>query len=104
MTSVSALEMTVSVESARPGRDRLDGPPHDLDRDERSDRVVDDDDVVVGGGQVVEAVARALVAGRARRPRPRSGRPGPRCGQERLGLGQPVGMRHDDEPVDPGRR
>ena len=103
MTSVSALGITVSVASASPATDRLDGAAHDFHRHQRPDRVVDHDDVVVGGIQAREAVARALVA---RRPagddRGRDRQPGARQGG--LGLGQPGGVGDDHDPVDAGGR
>ena len=46
-------------------RDRLDGPPDDRQRGERSDGVMDDDDVVVVRIQAHQTIASALIARRA---------------------------------------
>ena len=87
----------------RPAGDGFDGPDDDVDRHERSDRVVDDHDVVVLRIEAQEAIARALVAGPAAgHDRGRDGQTGP--GDDRLRLLEPVRVRHDDQPVDPGGR
>ena len=83
-------------------QDRLDRAAHDLDRDERPDRVVDHDDVVARGVQGGQTGARALVARGPTRDHGRGDRQA-RGGQGGLGLGQPGRVGHDDEPVDPGR-
>ena len=87
----------------RPAGDGFDGPDDDVDRHERSDRVVDDHDVVVVRIEAEEAVARALVAGPpAGHDRRRDRQTG--TGDHRLGLLEPVRVRDDDQPVDPGGR
>ena len=85
-------------------RDRLDRPAHDLDRHQRPDRVVDEHDVVVVGRRGCASPLRVLSlrvappATTVRRHRQRhAGRRAPAC------LVDPVGVRHDDEPIDARR-
>ena len=102
MTSVSALGMTVSVPSAVPRR-RVDGPDDDLDRHERSDRVVDDHDVVV-----VRIEARRPLRVLSLRVRPPAttdvGTVRPAPATSRSVSSSQSGCDDDDQPVDPGGR